>query len=84
MVMPLVVPTCPQIVTSSSIITQPAMPVCEVIQQFFPNYGIVTNMHLIVQFGAFTNGCVTGNSFVDGAKCPNANIVLDNHSAARK
>ena len=35
-VIPLVVPTCPQSVTSSSIITQPAIPVCAAIKHFFP------------------------------------------------
>ena len=35
-VIPLFVPTWPQIVTSSSIITQPAIPVCEAIKHFLP------------------------------------------------
>ena len=35
-VMPLVIPTCPHKVTSSSIITQPAIPVWAAIRHFFP------------------------------------------------
>jgi hypothetical protein len=36
MVIPLFVPTCPQIVTSSSIMQQPAMPVWLAIRHFLP------------------------------------------------
>ncbi len=36
MVIPLVIPACPQMVTKSSMITQPEIPTCEAIKQRLP------------------------------------------------
>jgi hypothetical protein len=51
-------------------------------QAIFANDNPMPQMDLVIQFGAFTQDGIAGYAFVNGASCPNFDVVMHNNPAA--